>query len=193
MHTCTDAWAWCYVTRSSLVLAQTLDAALQGAGLPGRGDHHLGGSQGVAGLGDHTIGGRGVPDRRPGPYIRIMYGKIDTCGYSISIYSRIPNSLNVCLDSQTKNACFNLFCMIYGSVPSFRAASWASLRWKRSLLSSTAWNATVLGVRGEHWWAASNLCGLKCLDARVHLALQKYSKVPRISKNLLVLLPVFWN
>ena len=58
MHTCTDTWAWCYVKRSSLVLVQTLDAALQGAGLPGRGGPPSGrGSRGVAGLGDHTIYG----------------------------------------------------------------------------------------------------------------------------------------
>ena len=42
--------------KSSLAHAQTL-AALQGGGLPGRGDHHLWGRLGVAGLRDHTIGG----------------------------------------------------------------------------------------------------------------------------------------
>ena len=43
LQTSTDAWAWCYVKRSSLVLAQTLDATLQGAGLPGWGTTIWGG------------------------------------------------------------------------------------------------------------------------------------------------------
>ena len=34
LHTCTDAWAWCYVKRSSLVLAQTLDARAGGGTEP---------------------------------------------------------------------------------------------------------------------------------------------------------------
>ena len=72
LQTSTDAWAWCYVKRSSLVLAQTLDATLQGAGLSG------GGPPSVAGLpggsrpgGPYHPGGR-LPGRRPGPYIYIF-------------------------------------------------------------------------------------------------------------------------
>ena len=79
--TCTDTW--CYinrpslvfaqaleVTRSSLVLAQTLDAALHGAGLPGKGGR---GRRGVAGLGDQTIRGGGTGPRTGTIYLDLEH------------------------------------------------------------------------------------------------------------------------
>ena len=81
LHTCTDAWVWCYVKRSSLVLAQTLDAR---AG--------------------------GVPSRRPGPYISVhllccpyihfFYECVCMCVFMcvcIYIYVYILYSIHVCI------------------------------------------------------------------------------------------------
>ena len=111
LHTCTDAWAWCYVTRSSLVLAQTLDAALQGAGLPGRGDHHPGGSQGVAGVGDHTIR-RGVPYRAADRDYIYIYVCMYIYIYIIGLVCNVVMYSNKCIHIYN---IYTYICMIYVS------------------------------------------------------------------------------
>ena len=72
LHTCTDAWAWCYVKTCSRTCTDTW-CYVTGCWATGEGD-----AGGITGLGDHTIAGGGTGPQTGTIYIYIYI--------SISLY-----------------------------------------------------------------------------------------------------------